>query len=188
MLNPLHERMIYRAVTEGELEIDSEGRIWRLKKRTADRWNGGTRVLPCKRVRAESSTGKGSYLQVRVMRNGKRLSTGAHRLVWIHFFGEIPEGLTINHVDGQKARNHPDNLEVATYGDQRRHAIRELGAKHWNCRGENHPKTTLTESMVLEIRARRLSGEQVRSLADSFGMKPKAISAICCRRTWKHLP
>lgn len=119
------EDIVYKAIESGELRIDPDGTIWRLAARRADRWGPGTRLIPCAPRRAENNTG--SYLQVRVMFNGKRAHALAHRLVWRHFNGPIPDGLTVNHKDGAKKNNRPTNLELATVSEQALHAINVLG-------------------------------------------------------------
>lgn len=187
IVHPQNELLAYEAVKSGELEIDQQGRIWRLKKRTYDRWTGGVKVTPCKRVRAEIANPAG-YLQLRVMRDSKRACAAAHRVIWLHIHGPIPQGMTVNHRDGVKNNNHPDNLELATYSEQRVHAITVLGARHHDVKGAKHPKTKLSNADVLEIRRRRAAGEMVKAIAASFAMKPKAISAICNRTNWKHIP
>lgn len=185
-MHPQNEIAAYEAVKSGELEILEDGTIWRIKKRTYDRWTKGTKTTPCKRVRAEMRNGS-CYLQVRVMRGLSRAYASAHRMVWLHFVGQIPQDVTINHKDGNKSNNRLDNLELATYSEQRIHSIRELGAKHWDCRGENHPKTKLKDSQVLEMRRLRKSGVMVKDIAEKFGIRKKTASFITTRRTWKHL-
>lgn len=185
MAPKLNEEFVYQSVLNGDLEIDSEGRIWRLRKRQWDRWKGSTVSRPCKRVRAELDSG--DYLQVRAMLGGIRIYALAHRLVWRHFKGPIPDGLTINHKDGRKKRNDPTNLETATYSEQRHHAIQVLGAGHHDVSGENHPKAQTTDAQVIEMRQRRAAGAMIKDLARDAGMKPGAVSAICTRRTWRHI-
>lgn len=180
------EALVYQLVKTGELEIDSQGRIWRVKKRTADRWTGGTKVTPCKRVRAEIQAEDNGYLQVRAMIDGKRHYAAAARLVWMHFKGPIPQGLTVNHRDGVKPNNRPKNLELATYSEQRHHAIKVLGARHHDVKGSKHPKTTLTEADVISMRAARTAGEMVKSIAQRYGITQNAASQICRGTTWKH--
>ena len=120
------EDFAYKAVLMGELEIDSEGRIWRVAARRWNRWIGATQSIPCIRRRAEKSTGK--YLQIRVMVSKKRAHALSHRLVWVHFHNRpIPPGMTINHKDGNPTNNHPDNLELATHVEQTAHQISILG-------------------------------------------------------------
>lgn len=187
MAHKQSERAVYKLVQSGELEIDPEGRIWRVKKRTGDRWTGGSKVTPCLRVRAEQRTPQG-YLQVRALIDGKRHYAAAARLVWHHFKGEIPQGLTANHKDGVKDRNHPSNLELATYSEQRHHAIQVLGAQHHDVRGSMHPKTTLTEADIAEMRRLRSAGSKVKAIAQRFGVSQNAASQICRNATWKHVP
>lgn len=119
------ENEAYAAIEMGELEIDSEGRIWRVAARRYDRWAGTTRSIPCARRRAENPTGE--YLQVRVMIDGRRIHALAQRMVWRHFFGPVPDGKTINHKNGDKLDNRPENLEPATDSEQQLHAIHVLG-------------------------------------------------------------
>jgi hypothetical protein len=52
-----------------------------------------------------------------------------HRLVYTTWIGEIPEGLTINHKDGNKRNNNIDNLETMTGAENFRHA-QNNGLRH----------------------------------------------------------
>ena len=38
----------------------------------------------------------------------------AHRLAWMHFHGEIPDGMQIDHINGVRDDNRIDNLRVVT--------------------------------------------------------------------------
>jgi len=175
------ELTVYKLVETGQLEIDQEGRVWRVKRRTSR-----AAAKPCRKVRAELMTSDG-YLQVRAMISGVRHCAAAARLVWLHFHGPIPQGMTVNHIDGVKKNNRPPNLELATYSDQRIHAVRVLGARHHNVQGSRNPKTTLTEEDVISIRQLRTAGWMVKAIAKRFGITPNAASQICLGTTWKHV-
>src|ERR1044072_3133814 len=51
-----------------------------------------------------------------------------HRLIYTLFIGIIPEGMEINHIDGDKLNNKVNNLEALTPTENMRHAIR-IGLK-----------------------------------------------------------
>lgn len=179
-------------MASGLFEIDSSGRVWRVAKRhgrgvkRGGGYHKGARVSLCRRVRAEWKQRQG-YLMVGAMINGESIVVGAHRLVWAQRNGPIPRGLTINHLNGDKADNRPQNLELATLSEQRRHALEVLGVRRNRPIGSKHPKTKLTEADVLEMRKLRDDGMMVKEIAAQYSMKPKAVSAICCRRTWTHI-
>ena len=172
------EEAVYRAVLVGELEIDAEGRIWRVRKRGWDRWKHCVVSRVCTKVRAENDSG--DYLQVSVMYNGKDYATGAHRLVYRHFKGPIPVGLTVNHQDGDKKRNHPANLELATYSDQQIHATRVLKVGHaCNQYGTRNSMAKLSDEAILQIRERyALGGVTQTKLAKVYGVVFQTISDI----------
>jgi hypothetical protein len=46
-----------------------------------------------------------------------------HYLVCRSVYGERPAGLVINHKDGNKLNNHPDNLEYCTVAENIAHAV-----------------------------------------------------------------
>lgn len=189
------EAVFIRMIEDGELEIDLEGNIWRLKKRhgrgvkRGGGYNRGSTTSPCRRVRAEYPSHSG-YLLIAATFKGRRTVTGAHRVVWSYSNKRpIPAGLTINHKheNGDKKNNRPDNLELATYSEQRKHALEVLKVNRSRPKGSLHPKTHLLEKDVLQIRRMRMRGKMVKDIAVKYKMSPKAISAICCRRTWLHI-
>lgn len=167
---------VYWAVEAGDLTVDPQGRIWRVAARRSDRWRGGTRTIPCRPRRAEHNTG--TYLQVRVMKDGVRVYALAHRLVWRHFFGRIPDGLTINHRNGVKTDNRPENLELATHSEQQIHARTVLRRGRLDQYGLRNSMVKLTTEQVEEIKARRSDGELLESIAKDYGVRMQHISRI----------
>lgn len=61
-----------------------------------------------------------------------------HRLVYETFIGAVPDGLEINHKDGNKLNNALDNLEAITHQENIKHSYKVLkrkivkGKDHWN--------------------------------------------------------
>jgi DNA-binding XRE family transcriptional regulator len=173
MKTPMEET-VYLAVLNGDLEIDSEGRIWRIRKRGWDRWKQMVVSRPCKRMRAEHDIGE--YLQISVMFDKKLYGTGAHRLVYRHFKGPIPEGLTINHDNGRKKDNYPDNLLLATYSEQLEHAYRIGLMEEW---GEKNPAAKIRNEAVLAIREEYAKGQVTQvELAKKHGIAFQTVSKI----------
>ena len=172
-----NEEFVYQAVVSGDLEILADGSVWRVRKRGWDRWKKQAVSRKCKRVRAEHD--QGDYLQVRVMVDGVRVYALAHRLVFRHFKGPIPVGLTVNHEDGKKKRNHPDNLTLANYSEQQIHATRILKVGHaCNQNGMKNSMARIMEEEVQQIRERRENGESLSSIALDYGIAFQTVSKI----------
>lgn len=110
----------------------------------------------------------------------------AHRLVWETFRGPVPDGLTINHIDGDKTNNRLDNLELATHQEQDTHA-RSLGTKRWRTK-DGFTEVRLTADDIREIRRAYATGKVTQvSLARKYRVGPSNIRWILSRRTWKHI-
>ena len=68
------------------------------------------------------------YLDIKLMRGGKRVHNYVHRLVWEVFIGEIPIGYEINHIDHDKQNNALGNLELVTHSMNIKKSIEKYGA------------------------------------------------------------
>jgi hypothetical protein len=66
--------------------------------------------------------GASGYLTVYLCFDGKRTAINVHRVVAMAFHG-TREGLDVNHIDGDKINNRPENLEWCTRSENMRHAL-----------------------------------------------------------------
>lgn len=57
---------------------------------------------------------KDGYLKVAVTIKKKTVNRVVHRLVYETWVGVIPEGMTVDHIDGNKLNNHHTNLRLLT--------------------------------------------------------------------------
>lgn len=75
----------------------------------------------------ESGTSVGSYFVTPVKDDdGKNKIPGIHQLVCLAFHGEKPSSdsqYDVNHIDGNKHNNKPDNLEWVTHSENMLHAL-----------------------------------------------------------------
>ena len=88
--------------------IRSEGRIDSIGRRKQER------IM-------RTNTHKDGYLQIDLLKDGKRNNVLVHRLVMLAFIGECPKGYEVNHINEDKADNRIDNLEYVTHVVNVRH-------------------------------------------------------------------
>ena len=167
------------------MEISPDGSVWRVVTKVNAGWGEGRvwKKVP-KRCRKRVVTMSNGYFAVFVCSEGKSIGAMAHRLVYRHFYGPIPEGLTVNHKDGNKTNNHPDNLEVMNDFEQMRHArdVLKVGTN-----GERNPGAKLTAEIVREIRRRISAGESRKALAKEYGVGTSAIGKIHRNERWREV-
>ncbi len=111
-----------------------------------------------------TTVGYGQFFQ-----NGKR--THAHRVSWEQTNGPIPDGLFVLHKCDVRSCVNPKHLFLGTHADNMADAVSKKRMRH----GENHPKTTLTDTQVREI---RVSTEAGRRLAARLGVSHSTVWGI----------
>lgn len=65
---------------------------------------------------------KSRYMQVSAFHKGKQHTFSVHTII-AHVAGYDLEGMTVNHIDGDKGNNHLSNLEVITQSENIKHAF-----------------------------------------------------------------
>jgi len=158
------EAILYDLVRGGELEIDDQGRIWRIGYRRGSR----NRLHRCQRRPGDQPNTNGYRIVTRRIA-GNQYRTQAHRLVWYHHHGEIPPTLEVNHINGDRGDNRPENLELTTHAENILHSTRTL---------KKGPIKRLTRAAVADIRQRRAAGEPAKAIAADYGLTASYVGRI----------
>lgn len=127
------------------------------------------------------------YLKFRVcLRDGRQWITKVHQVVAVAFIGPRPDGMQVNHKDGDKKNNRPENLEYVSCRDNVRHCWANglHGVEH--CQGEANNHAKLTADDVRSIRA-IYPAKSLAELARLFNVTPQAVWAVVKRKTWTHV-
>jgi hypothetical protein len=125
------------------------------------------------------------HRQVTVSINNVPATHLVHRLVAEAFLPAPADGQDcVCHRDDDPSNNSPRNLFWGTRSDNSDDKVR----KGRQARGERVKSARLTESQVLDIRKRAISGENQYDLAREYGVTQSNISMIVNRVTWGHVP
>lgn len=139
------------------------------------------------------------YQIIGLSKNGKRSTVTVAKAVASAFIGPRPTGLQINHIDGVKTNNSPENLEYCTATENNRHAFRlglNRGGEHHGTHthperrpfGERQGLSVLTEAQVIEIRKKyKPRVVSFKALAAEYGVDRQTVYHVVKRNTWKHI-
>lgn len=111
--------------------------------------------------------------------DGKYKSMKVHKFVCLAFLGPRSEGQEVNHKDGNKTNNRPDNLEYCTRSENMIHAFANGLEKPK--RGATNGNSKLTDSQVLDIRRTAASGGRYygrKALAEKYGISQAHVKDI----------
>lgn len=127
---------------------------------------------------------KSGYLEVSIKHNGKRIKAMVHRLVGMAFVPGYQEHLSINHINGIKTDNSPENLEWVTLSDNTKHQWK-IGLV--DLRGDKNPNKKLSSKQVVYIRRLLRQGIPANQLAVIAGVSSGLICLINKNKRWADL-
>jgi hypothetical protein len=121
------------------------------------------------------------YLVVSLCALGVHKQVSIHRLVVEAFIGTIPDGMTVNHISGDKKDNRASNLEIVSVAENVRHAHR-IGL--CTSRSGSGIGAKLKPTDIPVILKRIEKGDIGRRIAEDYGVHEATISAIKCGVSW----
>ena len=127
------------------------------------------------------------YVSVSAYVNKKRMVFQAHRVVCIATKGLIDNHaeLQVNHKDGNKTNNKPNNLEWATPLENTQHAV-ATGLR--NQTGENHANSVYTDKQIkLVVKCLVETNMTQMEIAKECGVTRQTVALVSCGKQWKHL-
>lgn len=107
----------------------------------------------------------------------------AHRTSYALFVGSVPAGqMVLHHCDNPPCTN-PLHLHL---GDQLAN-MREASERGRINRGDRHPDSRLTSTVIPTIRARIAARESLTAIARDYGVGLTTIWSIKAGKTWAHV-
>lgn len=159
-------------------QVSDRGRVRRIA--------GGKGTYPGRILRI-SDNGYG-YALTTLYRYGLRRRRKVHILVAEAFIGPCPEGMEVNHKNGDRYDNSVGNLEYVTRSENLKHSYRVLGREAVVVCGEANGQAKLTAVSVRQIRRLYAEGGVTQcELGRRYGVSHATISRIFHRKKWAHV-
>lgn len=156
---------------EGLYEVSNEGRIRNVRANRCRKARTLFKVSPCSQ----------GYDRGAFYKDGQLIPFKTAHVVAAAFIGPRPPGLVVNHIDGNKLNNRPENLEYVTVWQNHWHARNVLGKTIGGHNGNPAPKPwclNITPQIREEIREHiRTSGLRNRDIARKFGVHPNYVKS-----------
>tara|TARA_R110000744_G_scaffold91368_2_gene177351 strand:+ start:318 stop:761 length:444 start_codon:yes stop_codon:yes gene_type:complete len=114
-------------------------------------------------------TVKMGYKFVSLMINGRVTQKSVHQVVYRAFYGKIPKGMTVDHIDDNPLNNHYTNLQLMTTGANSAKGSRIVPFKD-----------------LTNIQERLVNGERNVDLAKEYGVSQQCICDIKHNRRNKY--
>jgi transcriptional regulator with XRE-family HTH domain len=106
-----------------------------------------------------------------------------HRIIYRKFKGQLDQNLEINHIDGNKQNNKPDNLELVTHRANIDHAVKT----NLHCFGEKHGNAIITEDVAKQIKKMISQGVKSWYIEKTLNVSKYIIKSIKSGEKWKHI-
>lgn len=129
------------------------------------------------------STNKDGYKRVNFFINGAQSHPPVHRVVYETFFGPIPVDCEINHKNGIRDDNRPENLEAITHAENVRYSARVLGANY-----ATYGNARMTAEQRKQIMEMRSNGMPYYKIGKALGFSKSQIMNVWHGRCWNQLP
>lgn len=166
---------------EGIYEVSSEGRVKSLSRKKYCGHPGAVQIT--KEKICGMSKDRLGYIKINLSKDNKRKKVSLHRIVALAFVENPKCKKEVNHIDGNKENNLPENLEWSTRSENMLHAFNENLKKAK--KGESNITSKLKEKEVLEIRALRKEGVKLIDIAKIYNVTIANVSSIVNFKTWK---
>ena len=126
---------------------------------------------------------KYGYYITNLRRDGRNKTVKVHRLLMMTFSSNWDQKLTVNHINGDKADNRLENLEMCSIQQNLKHShntrIYRLG--------EETANSKLTTKDVLRIRELYKSGTSVDNIAVAFNIHRQSVWRLARKTSWRWL-
>lgn len=154
-------------VSDYEYEVNKEGEVFRVGN-------------PKPKYQA---TNRDGYKVVGLWKNNKSTAKAVHRLVALAFIQNPHNKPCVNHIDGDKANNHVNNLEWVTYSENTLHSFRnKLQIPQ---QGEDNASAKHTNDQIHEICSLMEQGLRNIEIIEKLGVSKALLKNIRNGSSWE---